>query len=105
MSTVWNKIKTSYVFRSLRVRIFLILMLVGVIPGIASHLGIMERYTHNAIEVRSKEVQTQIKILADHLITYNYLLDNRNEVVNAELAQISTLYDGRILIIDQNLKL
>ena len=105
MSTVWNKIKTSYVFRSLRVRIFLILMLVGVIPGIASHLGIMERYTHNAIEVRSKEVQTQIKILADHLITYNYLLDNRNDVVNAELAQISTLYDGRILIIDQNFKI
>ena len=63
MSIVWNKIKTSYVFRSLRVRIFLILMLVGVIPGIASHLGIMERYTHNAMEVRSKEVQTQIKIL------------------------------------------
>ena len=44
-------------------------------------------------------------IIADHLITYNYLLDNSNEVVNAELAQLSNLYDGRVLIIDSNMKI
>ena len=44
------------------------------------------------------EVQTQVKIIADHLLTYNYLLDSSNEVVNAELAQLSNLYDGRVLI-------
>lgn len=68
------------------------------------HYGIMERYLDNAVSVKSNEVVTQIKILADHLITYNYLLDSDNEVINAELSQLSNLYDGRVLIIDNNLK-
>ena len=102
---LWNTMKQSKVFRSLRIRIFLILMLVGIIPGVIMHYGIMERYLDNAISVKSNEVVTQIKILADHLITYNYLLDSDNEVVNAELSQLSNLYDGRVLIIDNNLKI
>lgn len=59
----------------------------------------------NAVSVRTNEVQTQVKIIADHLLTYNYLFDNTNEVVNAELSQISNLYDGRVLVIDSNLKI
>lgn len=105
MKMLWNKVRQSKVFRSLRVRIFLILMLVGFIPGLIMQYGIMERYQSNAVSVKSNEVITQIKILADHLITYHYLLDNGNEVVNAELAQLSNLYDGRVLIIDNNLKI
>ncbi|MCI7791746.1 MAG: ATP-binding protein [Lachnospiraceae bacterium] len=80
-------------------------MIVGMIPGILIHFGIMERYMDNAISVRSNEVQTQVRIIADHLLTYNYLHDSSNDVVNAELAQLSNLYDGRVLIIDSNLKI
>ena len=58
---------------------------------------------NNAISVRTSEVQTQVRIIADHLLTYNYLHDNSNDVVNAELAQLSNLYDGRVLIIDRKL--
>ena len=59
----------------------------------------------NAVSVRTNEVQTQIKIIADHLLTYNYLFDNTNGVVNAELSQLSNLYDGRVLVVDENLKI
>ena len=69
------------------------------------YLGIRERYMANAVNTRVNEVQTQVKIIADHLLTYNYLLDSSNEVVNAELAQLSNLYDGRVLIIDGNFKI
>jgi signal transduction histidine kinase len=58
-----------------------------------------------AIEVRTNEVQTQVKIIADHLLNYNYLLDNSSDVINAELSQLSNLYDGRVLIMDENLKI
>ena len=102
---ILRKIRNSPPFRSLRVRIFLILMFVGLIPGICMQFGIMERYVDNAVEVKTNETKTQLKILADHLITYNYLLDNSNEVVNAELAQLSNLYDGRVLVIDGNFKI
>lgn len=105
MSGIWEKIKQSKAFRSLKVRIFLSVMIGGLIPCIILHYGILERYMDNAIAVRTNEVQTQVRIIADHLITYNYLLDNSSEVVNAELAQLSNLYDGRVLIIDSNLRI
>lgn len=80
-------------------------MVAGIIPCVMLHFGTLERYLDNTVSVRTTEVQTQVKIIADHLITYNYLLDNSNEVVNAELAQLSNLYDGRVLIIDSNMKI
>ena len=80
-------------------------MVAGIIPCVMLHFGTLERYLDNTVSVRTTEVQTQVKIIADHLITYNYLLDNSNEVVNAALAQLSNLYDGRVLIIDSNMKI
>ena len=38
------------------------------------------------------------------MLTYNYLHDPSSEVINAELSQISNLYDGRVLIINGNFK-
>ena len=105
MSKLWKKIRTNKVFRSLRFRIFLIILIAGSIPGMIMYWGISERYMANAVDSRISEVQTQVKIIADHLLTYNYLLDSSNEVVNAELSQLSNLYDGRVLIIDGNFKI
>lgn len=100
-----GKAKLLKIFKSLKTRIFCIVILAGIIPCMILHFGILERYMDNAISVRTNEVQTQVKIIADHLLTYNYLFDNTNEVVNAELSQISNLYDGRVLVIDGNLKI
>lgn len=105
MSVLKEKLGKMKAVRSLRVRLFLIIMIVGMIPGFLIHFGIMERYMDNAVNIRSNEVQTQVRIIADHLLTYNYMHDNSNDVVNAELAQLSNLYDGRVLIIDSNFKI
>ncbi len=90
--------------RSLRVRIFIIIFLVGFIPGVIMRFAILESYEDRAVNVRKSDVQTQLKIIANHLITYNYLQDNSSEVINAELEQLSNLYDGRVLIINSGLK-
>lgn len=105
---LWNKIKNGKFFksfRSLKTRIFCFMMVMGVIPCIVLHYGILSRYLDNAVSSRTNTVQTQVKIIADHLITYNYLLDSSSDVVNAELSQLSNLYDGRVLIIDGSLKI
>ena len=54
--------------------------------------------------MKISEIQNQCTILANHLVTYGYLNDQSSEVVNAELEQFSTLYDGRVMIIDSDLK-
>ena len=95
-------IAKSKVVRSLRFRIFFIILLVGIVPTTILRYGILQNYEKRAVDVRISDVQTQFKILANHLITYNYLKDASSEVINAELDQLSNLYDGRVLIVDFN---
>lgn len=91
-------------FRSLRARLFVIFLVVGIVPSVLMRYGIMENYEEHAIALRTTTVQTQLRILANHLITYNYLQDNSSEVVGAELDMLSNLYEGRVLIIGGNFK-
>lgn len=91
-------------FRSLRFRLFVIFLVVGIVPSVLTRYGIMENYEEHAIALRTTTVQTQLRILANHLITYNYLQDNSSEVVGAELDMLSNLYEGRVLIIGGNFK-
>nr|WP_330388194.1 ATP-binding protein [Butyrivibrio sp. INlla18] len=64
----------------------------------------MDSYEDRAVNVRSSEIQTQLRILANHLITYNYLQDTSSEVINAELDMLANLYDGRVMVINDDLK-
>ncbi len=89
---------------SLRARLFIIMLVVGIIPSVVISNGIVNNYEDRAITLRTNTVQTQLKILANHLITYNYLQDNSSEVIGAELDMLSNLYDGRVLIIGGNFK-
>lgn len=99
--TILKKFKIG---RSLKFRLFIIIFLMGLIPSVFMRVGILENYESRAIAVRTSDIQTQLKIIANHLITYNYLQDTSSEVIGAELEQLSNLYNGRVLIINENLK-
>ena len=87
--------------RSLRARIFFIILLAGIIPACMIRQGIMNSYEQRAIEQRAQILQTQLRIVADHLINENYM-DNKNSAgINAELTMLSNIYDGRIQIIGE----
>ena len=89
-------------FRSLRTRIFVIILLVGIIPSILLHYGIVKNYEDRAVQYRMQNVQNQLKILANHLIIEDYLNAPSSKVINAELEMLSNLYDGRVMIITGN---
>lgn len=92
------------VFRSLKAYIFVLMLVIGVVPSIILRIGILEGYEERAVSLRISEVTTQYRIIADHLLNYNYLQDTSSDVVNAELEQMSNLYDGRVLIINGNFR-
>lgn len=71
--------------RSLKGRIFLILLIVGLIPCFIMRYAILQNYEQRAVNVRTSDISTQVRILANHLITYHYLQDTSSEVINAEL--------------------
>lgn len=91
--------------RSLKGRIFLILLIVGLIPCFIMRYAILQNYERRAVNVRTSDISTQVRILANHLITYHYLQDTSSEVINAELEQLSNLYDGRVLVINSDLRI
>lgn len=80
------------------------MLVVGIIPCIAVHYGIMRNYEQRAVELRTVAVQNQLKILTDHLINEDYLNTRNSPVINAELEMLSNLYDGRVQIIGGNLR-
>ena len=87
---------------SLRTGIFIIMLIAGVVPAIILHAGILQNYEQKAVEIRANTVQSQLKVLANHLVTYNYLENPDSEVISAELEMLSNLYEGRVLIISSN---
>ena len=90
--------------RSLRMRLFIIIFVVGLVPCVILHYGILNNYETRAVEVRTEEVETHLRALANHLIAYDYLTDQSSELIGAELAEFSALYDGRIMVISDHLK-
>ena len=92
-------------FKSLRFRIFLIVLFTGLLSCLVIHFAILESYEDRAINVKESEVSTQLMILANHLINYNYFSDTTSEVINAELDMLANLYDGRVMVIDSNLQI
>lgn len=92
-------------FRSLRARIFFMILLVGILPSILMRQGIVRNYEERAVEQRTQTVQAQLKIVADHLINEDYLNTPSSKVISAELDMLSNLYDGRVLIINGNFKI
>ena len=91
--------------RSLRARVFFIILIIGIVPSVTMRYGILRNYELREVELRMQSMQSQLKIVADHLVESNYLKQTSSAVVNAELETISSLYDGRMLIINGNFKI
>lgn len=91
--------------RSLKLILFVLFMLIGSLPCALMGKSILSGYEERAIRVRTQDATTQLNILSNHLITYNYLNDMSSEAINAELTLLSNLYNGRVMIIDENLKI
>ena len=95
----WN------VLKSLRVRILLLVILVGVIPTLILYEVTLRSYEKREVEIRTAEIQNQCTILCNQLSDSNYLTGETSDVVRSELVQISNIYSGRVLVIDQDFRI
>ena len=111
LTTIKEYLSQLIRLHSLRSRIFVIILVIGIVPGILMRYAIIENYEQRAVLRRQDTVQDQLTTIAGHLVTNNYLenyqqtdpqtIANKN-VINAELEMFSGIYDGRILIINSN---
>ena len=54
--------------------------------------------------MRTAEIQNQCTILSDQLNRYHYLTDPSSEVINANLLQLTNIYNVRVMIDYSDLK-
>ena len=91
-------------FKNMRIRIIVVFVLAGLVPCLGALFGIVKFYEFRAVELRTAEIQNQCTILCNQLGNYNYLTDTSSEVINANLTQLTNIYNGRVMIIDRDLK-
>ena len=90
--------------KSLNFRLFVTFFVLGWIPALIVSNVFLNAYYERAIAVRTTDVQNQCKIISNQIVASDYLNSNSSDTILGELSLISSLYDGRILIIDQDLK-
>ena len=91
--------------KSLKFRLLLVLLLFGLAPMLIMQFFVIRGYEKRAIQVRTVDILSQSKILADQISSYGYLDDNANEIINKEFEQLTNIYEGRILVIDRALRI
>ena len=112
IAKVFRDLKEILTLRSLQARIFIIVLVMGIIPCVVMRYGILDNYEERAVENRISSVQNQLMVVGNHLISNNYFnlkpegftSSVSKEVINAELEMISNLYEGRVMIIDSSLR-
>ena len=82
----------------------IILILIGIVPSVIAATVVVRGYVDRAVSLRSINVKNQCDILCNTLVTEKYVSNTNNDVINSELALLSNIYSGRIVIVDSDYK-
>ncbi len=88
--------------KSLKFRMMILMLLIGILPGVVLRMGLLRIYESKAVSNRSIDILSQAKILGTQIVTYDYLNKPSSDVINAQLDVLSNIYDGRVLLINSS---
>ena len=97
--------RLSDFFHSLRFRLVILFILMGIIPGMILWAGVLNSYEQRAVSIKTSEILGQAKILANQVVSSDYLNNTDSVIINAELSQLSNIYDGKIMLIDSSFRI
>lgn len=92
-------------FGSLTFLLILIISLIGILPAIVLEASFLKTYEKRAVNIKTIEIQSQAKILANTIVAENYIENPVNSVIDAQLSMLSTIYDGRVMIVDSTYRI
>lgn len=93
--------------KSLKFRLIICIILMALIPAFIVEFAILSSYEMRALSIRESEVKSQTKILANQIAASEYLNNSNanSDTVLTQIGMITTIYDGRVMIVDQNLRI
>ncbi len=99
-----NTIKYSF-FKTLRFRIVVIMLLLGIVPSIIITNAMMSGYENLAVTNRRAIVKNQCDMLCNQLIAADYLNNPTDTAINSKINMLTSIYSGRIQIIDKDYRI
>lgn len=97
--------KRTNFFKSLRFRILIILIILGIVPSVIVTYTMLHNYQDRAVSMLTETVQDQSEILCNLIIKENYLNDTGSQTVNTKLEMFADLYNGRVLLADRDFEI
>ena len=97
--------KRTNFFKSLRFRILIILIILGIVPSVIVTYTMLHNYQDRAVSMLTETVQDQSEILCNLIIKENYLNDTGSQTVHTKLEMFADLYNGRVLLADRDFKI
>lgn len=97
-----TKKKIRDFFKGLKIRLILLFLVIGIVPMTALRVGMLRSYEKKAVSNREIDVLSQARILTNQIIFNNYLENADLELINTQLEQLSNIYDGRIIVINDS---
>ncbi len=89
-------------FRSMNFRIMVLLFLFGFLSSVLLAEIFLVSYEKQSMVQLSNDVKNQCQILGNQISGADFLHNPHNESLENDLAQVATLYDGRIILIDED---
>ena len=93
--------------KSLKFRLIISIILVAIIPTFIVAATILSSYEARALSIRESEIKSQTKILANQIAASEYMNDSNatSDTILTQIGMLTTIYDGRILIVDDNFRI
>ena len=89
----------------MRVQVFLAMMCIGMLPVLLISWILTDAYINHSIDLKIQEVQSYGTKLSDQIVYSGHLINPSATTINSEMKLVASIYDGRVIIIDNNLKI
>ena len=95
-------LKLNGLLKSLKFRIFVLVLLLGIFIPIIIGINMYDKVESEMVGNKMNRLLSQTNILKDNIVKANYMDSGESDSIDAELTQLSAMYDGRIIIIDNS---
>lgn len=96
--------RVLYFIRSMRVQVLSVFIIVGLVPVYLFSAIITDAYESKLVSQRVDELQSYGTMISNLVVSSGYLMDTNAPEVEMESAEIAEVYQGRIMLVDQNLR-
>ena len=91
--------------RSLRFRLFLILLFISIVPTAVLKYGILRNYESQSVDQRVSLIRSRAQMITPLLEETKYLQGEESDEIDTQLVQLADLWNGRVVVINRNFRI